>query len=744
MKISQKLLLGFAVIIFLSAVVGVMGIIGMQGLYRSSISMYEEQIVGMDNLREAMNYMNRSIISINNVTFMSFYDDRHGAEAASRQFEANAAAFERSLSAAITIDELDVLYQPIIAEFRDNFLPNSRRIIELSLANIPDRARMLDVNVLMAVNAETTERLGRLLDSLADAHTAIADYTVDLNSLQRNLLITMQLAVLFIAIIVGGVLSMLITRSIVKPVRQMVVAAKGISNGDMNVNLPKSSKGEIGELTESFNGVVDVVRTIVDDLTKTYSEYMVFGNVNYTIDNSKYQNSFREMIEYVNKLLAQNTKNIMSMGMVLNQISDGCFDVDIRAEDWPGDWSVLPQTINSLTSNLKAITMEIGGMIEAAAVKGDLSFQIEADKYKGDWRGIMAGLNQIAEAVNTPIMEIRNSIAVLNQGKFNPPPVIGDYAGSFLSIKNDWNDYVAVLPMYMEEISSCLGAIAGGDLTHTITAQYEGDYAKVRNSVNHIAKNLHKTMSEIQSASTQVLSGAKQISASAMNLANGANMQANSIQELNISLDLINQQTQQNAENANEANLISNTSTDNAREGNDAMKQTLEAMQDIKAAAGDITKIIQTIEGIAFQTNLLALNAAVEAARAGEHGKGFTVVAEEVRNLAGRSQTSASETTQLIENTNSKVEYGSAIANTTAESLDRIVENTGKVRDIVREISNASLTQAAAIQEISAGLMSISGVVQNNSAVSEEAAAAAEELNSQAEILQQLVAFFKL
>ncbi|MCL2216358.1 MAG: methyl-accepting chemotaxis protein [Defluviitaleaceae bacterium] len=742
MKISQKLLTGFAIIIFLSAVVGLMGIIGMSRLYQSSVSMHEEQIVGMDNLREAMNYMNQSIININNVAFMSFYDDRHGAEVAKHEFEVSAAAFERTLGTAITIGELDALYQPIVAEFRNNFLPNSRRIIELSLANIPDHARMLDVNVLMAVNAEITGRLERLLNSLADAHTAIADYTVLRNSRQSNIFITMQMTLVVIGIVTGVVLSMLITGSIVKPVRQMVVAAKEISVGNMNVNLPKASKSEIGELTESFGGVVDVIKGIMGDVANLSREVNINGDIEYRINAKKYQGGYKEVIDGLNDFTDSFVNDVLSILTALGNVGKGDFQIQIKK--LPGKKVILNETIDELMANLNAVSKEMGQMVISATLQGDLSYKADADRYQGDWGALMKGLNHMTETVHAPITEIRESIAVLNTGSFNPPKVNGDYMGDFLAIKNDWNEYVSVLPAVMKEISDCLGAISGGNLTRAITMEFEGDYDGVKLSVNNIAANLHKTMSEIQTASAQVLSGAQQISASATDLANGANIQANSISQLNTSVDLINQQTQQNAANAKVANALSNTSSDNARDGNDAMKQTLEAMHDIKTAAGDITKIIQAIEGIAFQTNLLALNAAVEAARAGEHGRGFSVVAEEVRSLAGRSQASASETTVLIESTNATVESGSAIANTTAESLDRIVENTNKVRDIVSAIADASQSQASAIQQVSAGLMEVSGVVQNNSAVSEEAAAAAEELNSQAEMLQQLVSFFKL
>ncbi|MCL2216270.1 MAG: methyl-accepting chemotaxis protein [Defluviitaleaceae bacterium] len=229
-----------------------------------------------------------------------------------------------------------------------------------------------------------------------------------------------------------------------------------------------------------------------------------------------------------------------------------------------------------------------------------------------------------------------------------------------------------------------------------------------------------------------------------MELADGSSTQAASLEELHTSVELINKQTKKFSDNAQEANTLSNTSTTNAQAGNDAMKQMLDAMLKIKESSNNISRIIKVIQDIAFQTNLLALNAAVEAARAGEHGRGFAVVAEEVRSLAARSQDAASETTTLIQDSIVRVESGASIAETTSGSLDTIVSNAHDVLELINNITNAATAQAEMVSQISTTLLHTATTVQNNSKFAHEAAATAEELNSQSEMLQQLVAYFKL
>ncbi|MFA6412430.1 MAG: methyl-accepting chemotaxis protein [Syntrophales bacterium] len=249
-----------------------------------------------------------------------------------------------------------------------------------------------------------------------------------------------------------------------------------------------------------------------------------------------------------------------------------------------------------------------------------------------------------------------------------------------------------------------------------------------------------KATTELNEASTQVAAASSQVAAASQSLAEGASEQASALEETSSSLEEMSSMTKQNAGNASQADSLMKQANSVVKRANESMAELTRSMGDISAASMETSKIIKTIDEIAFQTNLLALNAAVEAARAGEAGAGFAVVAEEVRNLAMRAAEAAKNTSVLIESTVIKIKDGSNLVSKTNEAFLEVAESSSKVGELVGEISAASNEQAQGIDQITKAVSEMDKVTQETAAHAEESASASEEMSAQAEQMKHVTA----
>ena len=290
-----------------------------------------------------------------------------------------------------------------------------------------------------------------------------------------------------------------------------------------------------------------------------------------------------------------------------------------------------------------------------------------------------------------------------------------------------------------------LDAMAGGNFTENLESEeYVGDYAPLLESLKHIQEDMNKTLQEVHASSVQVLSSAEQVNTGAQSLSQGATEQASSIEELSANMQDISHSIQASTKTAGEAYKLQGEAGVAVLQSNEKMEEMRKAMDDITAKSNEISKIIKTIDDIAFQTNILSLNAAIEAARAGAAGKGFAVVADEVGNLAQKSAKAAQNTGLLIEETIEAVEKGAKITEETAESLNSVSKSTEEVNTLIEKISSASSKDLEGITSLNQGLQQISSVVQANSATAEQSAAASEEHTGQANKMNELVERFQL
>ena len=295
-----------------------------------------------------------------------------------------------------------------------------------------------------------------------------------------------------------------------------------------------------------------------------------------------------------------------------------------------------------------------------------------------------------------------------------------------------------------QDVSQHLSKMAQGDFQETITRTYWGDFVAMEQSIKTIHNSLKDTLSQISQSAGTVASSAVQVSNGAQSISQGATEQASAIHELSATADSIAENARQTAATAEEAGHFVAQAGAQLGVSVDYVQELNAAMEKISGSSTKISKIIDTIENIAFQTNILALNAAVEAARAGSTGKGFAVVADEVRNLASKSNEAAKATKELIERSITAVAEGGQVVTKVTESLDKTSSIAENVAIKVDAVVGAVKSQTAAISQVTEGIDQISSIIQSTSATSEQSAAAAQELSGQSLLMNKLVRKFRL
>ncbi|WP_313370807.1 methyl-accepting chemotaxis protein, partial [Sedimentibacter sp.] len=316
---------------------------------------------------------------------------------------------------------------------------------------------------------------------------------------------------------------------------------------------------------------------------------------------------------------------------------------------------------------------------------------------------------------------------------------IGVLADSIESLTVRLKSYIN----YINESVNVLNDLAEGNLVMDLKYDYDGEFAKLKQSLLHVSGTLTDTIGKIKDSSEFISMNAANVSNGAQTLAQGTTEQASAIEELSAEVNEIYHTIANNAEHAENAGRKALEASKEVEVGNMHMRDMLSAMDEISESSNEIGKIIKVIDDIAFQTNILALNAAVEAARAGSAGKGFAVVADEVRNLAGKSAEAAKQTTALIENSINSISKGTMLADKAGKSLSGIVEITNKTNELISEIVKASAQQTVSVNQIRSGIEQISSVVQQNAATAEASAANSEELSGQSQVLNDLISKFK-
>jgi methyl-accepting chemotaxis protein len=344
----------------------------------------------------------------------------------------------------------------------------------------------------------------------------------------------------------------------------------------------------------------------------------------------------------------------------------------------------------------KSAQSEVEQLIKTATA-GDLSHRIDVDRFEGASRELTVSVNQLLDAVVTPLREAQ----------------------------------------------TVLTALAECDLTCSMNGIYQGEFEQMKSSLNAAVRKLTETITVVREAVESVTTGSEQISKGSEDLSQRTSHQASALEETSASMEEMTSSVKQSADNAKQANQLAIAAREIAEKGGAVTVRAVEAMGTISKSSKKIADIITVIDEIAFQTNLLALNAAVEAARAGEHGRGFAVVAAEVRNLAQRSATAAKEIKGLINESLQRVTDGGELVHQSGKTLDEIVTSVKRVTDIIAEISAAAQEQASGIAQVNQAIMAMDEATQQNAALVEETTSASQTMRDQVSSLLTHISVFK-
>ncbi len=526
-----------------------------------------------------------------------------------------------------------------------------------------------------------------------------------------------------------------------KRMSELIIASKELSEGnlDVDINYEYNKKDEVNQLAINLTLIRDSLGRTITDI-ENLSILHERGYLKERIDHSYYSGNYKSVIEKTNSMVESYSTIVNELVSSITNIAEGNFDFKVK--EFTGKKAIITERILLLQSNLFGINHEIDTLTRRA-IKGELSSRATTDKFKGGWKALLIELNELLEVVIEPINESREVLQEISAGNFNVK-VQGEYHGDFLIIKNAMNDMIKNVSSYIHEISSVLGSISQGDLALSIKNEYVGEYASIKEALNLIIDNLNEVIGGINLTSNNVQEASNSINKDTKNIAEGARKQNQHVEKLVTSVDIIHIKADENVKNVTKAEQASKSLSDSAEKGSKQMDSMMKSMEAINQSSIEISNIIKVVEDIAFQTKLLSLNASVEAARAGVHGRGFAIVAEEVRVLAGKSEEAVKTTSELISNSSRNIAEGSVNANETDSALKVIISNVNEVYKYMGKINESSLEQKDIISSINSLILDIKNVVNINKELSEDSEKQTENLLYDAHELKEKVSQFNL
>ena len=735
LKIGTRLGLGFGALGIFLLTLALVGLMNMRGIMDNlrGITEVNNREVGLANQMvdesRDIGTLIRNIILVSDEASLKA-EVQHLNESRER-YETAYEALSKMFQDNKETSDLELAHLKKIAELRAAYRDVSSPVIELALQGKDAEATMLLLSKAAPAGAAWRDAINELL-MLEDKITAEATQAaVAAYESARALMIGLTLAALALALL-GAII---ITRGITRPIARAVAVADAIASNRLDNVINVDSSDETGQLLGKLK---TMQQNLLDRMTAEAQVAAESLRVRTALDNST-----------VNAMIADNDGVIVYANRaVLAMLAHA--EADIRRELPQFSASrVLGSNFDSFHKNpahQRNLLASLSKTYETQIRIGGRTFRLVANPIVSERNERLGTVVEWADrtAEVAAEREVADIVQAAAQGDFARRMEVASKTGFFKLLGDSMNTLLQTSEVGLNDVVRMLTALAQGDLTPRITAEYHGTFGQLKDDSNKTAEQLKEIVQRIQESTDAINVASREIAAGNSDLSQRTEQQASSLEETASSMEELTSTVKQNAENARQANQLAKGASTIAVKGGEVVAEVVTTMDDINASSKKIVDIISVIDGIAFQTNILALNAAVEAARAGEQGRGFAVVAGEVRNLAQRSAAAAKEIKGLISDSVSKVENGSRLVEQAGATMTEIVDSVKRVTDIMSEIAAASVEQGSGIEQVNLAITQMDEVTQQNAALVEEAAAAAESLEEQAQTLAQLVSVFKL
>jgi methyl-accepting chemotaxis protein len=520
--------------------------------------------------------------------------------------------------------------------------------------------------------------------------------------------------------------------------KKSTTCINGLANGDFEVEL-EQFPGQLALVNEGVEGLRYNIKSLISDL-RHMSEQHANGNISVMIDPSKFAGDYQLVAIGINEMVNEYIDENKTVIDCIAQFGNGDFSATIK--EFPGDKAFINKGVKKIGGNLKGLIDSVN-YVSGEHEKGGIDMNLRADMFKGDFSILANSVNKMMAGLLEMNEKSMAVVKSFGEGDFNAP--LEKFPGKKGFI-NDTIEQVRSNLKALNEDAQMLAAAAhdGRVSVRAEASRHLGDYRKIVEGMNETLDMIVTPIITVKSSADSINTAAKEIAQGNVDLSRRTEEQAASLERTASSMEELASTVKQNAENAKQANQLALAASEVAVKGGHVVGEVVSTMSAINESSRKIEDIITVIDGIAFQTNILALNAAVEAARAGEQGRGFAVVAGEVRNLAQRSASAAKEIKELIHDSVAKTTEGSKQVEQAGHTMEEIVTSVKHVTDIIGEISAASQEQSAGIQLVNDAIIQMDDVTQQNTALVEEAAAAAESLMEQADELFNAVNVFSI